>query len=182
MARRRLRRLLAVILAIQGVHLFEHVVQLVQVYAWHRPESRQLGLLGDALQFHGTAEWLHLGFNIALLTGILWIAPDVRAIVEDRRRVLAFLVLACGVETWHVIEHMAVTGNMLANGGGCPCPGILDRFVPEKILHFSYNALAFSGLAAVATPVIRRRRAVDPIAIPEPAWLAGHASPRSIAS
>lgn len=82
-------------------------------------------------------EWLHLAFNVSLLTAVLLF--------------------------WHVIEHLVVTGNMIANGG-CPCPGIFDRFVPETMLHLGYNAIALGGLAAV----VRAVGPSDPVPINTP--------------
>lgn len=153
---------LAGILGVQAAHFVEHIIQLVQVYALRLPEARALGALGAVFAFHGTEEWLHLGFNLSLLTALLWFLPFVRhQLGVWSRGYKAYLFIGVGIEMWHVIEHLVVTGNMIANGGGCPCPGILDRVVPENILHFGYNLTALSGLAAGVIPIlvaaIRRR-------------------------
>ena len=49
------------VLAIQGVHVIEHVIQLVQVYVFGIADDDALGLLGYVFQFNGTEEYLHLG-------------------------------------------------------------------------------------------------------------------------
>ena len=51
------------VVAIQGGHMVEHVVQLLQVYGFGVPDDDALGLLGYVVQFNGTEEWLHLGYN-----------------------------------------------------------------------------------------------------------------------
>lgn len=159
---RRAVGILAGILGVQAAHFVEHIIQLVQVYALRMPETRALGALGALFAFHGTEEWLHLIFNVALLTALLWFQPFVRHQNGAwSRPYRSYLFLGVGGEMWHVIEHLVVTGNMIANGGGCPCPGILDRIVPENILHFGYNVVALTGLAAGTIPIlvaaVRRR-------------------------
>jgi hypothetical protein len=159
---RRAVAILAGILGVQATHFVEHIIQLIQVYVLRIPEDRALGALGAVFELHGTEEWLHLVFNLSLLTGLLWFQPFVRHQLGSwSRPYKAYLFLGVGVEMWHVIEHLVVTGNMLANGGGCPCPGIGDRIVPENILHFGYNSLALMGLAAGTLPIliaaVRRR-------------------------
>ena len=58
---------LAAVVAVQGGHVVEHVIQLVQVFVLGVPDEDALGLLGYVLQFNGTEEWLHLGFNALYL-------------------------------------------------------------------------------------------------------------------
>jgi hypothetical protein len=58
------------VVAIQGGHVVEHVVQLLQVFAFGVPEQDALGLLGYILQFNGTEEWLHLGYNTLYLLAL----------------------------------------------------------------------------------------------------------------
>jgi hypothetical protein len=48
---------------IQGGHVIEHVVQLIQVLVFGVAEDDALGLLGYVVQFNGTEEWLHLAYN-----------------------------------------------------------------------------------------------------------------------
>lgn len=152
---RRSVAVLAGVLGVQATHFVEHIIQLFQVYVFRVPEDQALGALGAVFELHGTEEWLHLVFNLALLTALLWFRPFVRhELGVWTRSYRAYLFLGVGVEMWHVIEHLVVTGNMIANGGGCPCPGILDRIVPENILHFGYNIAALTGLAAGVVPIL----------------------------
>jgi len=61
---------MSAVVAIQGGHVVEHVIQLFQVFAFGVPEQDALGLLGYVLQFNGTEEWLHLGYNTFYLLAL----------------------------------------------------------------------------------------------------------------
>ena len=61
---------MSAVVAIQGGHVVEHVIQVFQVFAFGVPEDDALGLLGYVLQFNGTEEWLHLGYNTFYLIAL----------------------------------------------------------------------------------------------------------------
>jgi hypothetical protein len=150
------------VVLIQGGHVVEHIVQLVQVFVLGVPEEDALGLLGYVLQFNGTEEWLHLGYNAFYLLALyalilpLWrITPAVLPY-----RAFGFYVGASvWIETWHIVEHGVIIANVIANDG-CPCPGIGDVALglSDTVLHFIYNALAYAGLAYAYLLVRRDRR------------------------
>jgi hypothetical protein len=152
------------VVLVQGGHVVEHVVQLLQVTVFGVPDDRALGLLGYVIQFNGTEEWLHLGYNTIYLVSLyalivpLWrITPDVL-----RRSTFWFFVAASvWVETWHMVEHGVIISHVIANGG-CPCPGIGDVAlgVSDTVLHFFYNALAYAGIVAAYLVVLRDRGGV----------------------
>ena len=54
---------MSAVVAIQGGHVIEHMIQLVAGVRIRRAGGRSAGLLGYVLQFNGTEEWLHLGYN-----------------------------------------------------------------------------------------------------------------------
>jgi hypothetical protein len=60
----------AVVVAIQGIHVVEHIIQLVQVYVFGVADDDALGLLGAVFSFQGTEEWLHLVFNVSYLAAL----------------------------------------------------------------------------------------------------------------
>jgi hypothetical protein len=139
----------------------EHVVQMLQVFAFGVADEDALGLLGYVLQFNGTEEWLHLGFNALYLAALyalivpLWrITPNGLAMPVFA----TFLVASVWLETWHVVEHGVIISRVISNGG-CPCPGIGDAAlgVSDTILHFAYNLIAYSGVVVVFAVVLRRR-------------------------
>ena len=149
------------VVAIQGGHVVEHVIQLVQVFALGVPEQDALGLLGYVLQFNGTEEWLHLGYNLfyvlalyALIVPLWRITPAVLPI----RAFWFFIVASVWIETWHIVEHGVIISHVVANGG-CPCPGIGDVALglSDTILHFIYNALAYAGVVYVYALIVRHR-------------------------
>jgi len=154
--------LFVAVVFVQGIHVVEHVVQLVQVYAFGIPDDEALGLLGYVLAIQGTEEWLHLVFNsvyllslYALALPLLWLTPR----TVPAWAFGAFALAALGLETWHVVEHMVIVSNVIRNGG-CPCPGISDRVlgVTDTQLHFVYNAVAYAGTVIPFWYVVRGRR------------------------
>jgi hypothetical protein len=148
-------RFLAIYLAvvvIQGIHVVEHVIQLLQVYAFGVPDDQALGLLGYVFAFQGTEEWLHLVFNVTYLLALYLILFQVRHLVPRTVPYWAYFAFAAGgtgLETWHVIEHAVIITNVIRNNG-CPCPGIGDRAlgITDTVLHFFYNALAYAATLA----------------------------------
>ena len=150
--------------AVQGVHVVEHILQLIQVYLLGVPENDALGLLGYVFAFQGTEEWLHIAFNVSYLISLVIIAwglvwSRVAGSVVPGLAMAAFLVFGVWLEGWHVIEHLVIISNVIANNG-CPCPGILDAQlgVSDTILHFGYNAIAYAATALPLAYVLRHRR------------------------
>lgn len=153
------------LVVIQGVHMFEHVVQLAQVTVFGVVEDDALGLLGYVLAIQGTEEWLHLAFNGSYLLGLIALLVPLWRRVPTMLPLSAFLIFTAGValETWHSAEHAVIIANVLANDG-CPCPGILDSRtgVSDTYLHFGYNAAVYAAvLVAFGHLVSSRRRASD---------------------
>ncbi len=149
------------VVAIQGGHVIEHVIQLFQVFVFGVAEENALGLLGYVLQFNGTEEWLHLGYNTFYLLALyalilpLWrITPT----VIPTWAFWFFIVASVWMETWHIVEHGVIISHVIANSG-CPCPGIGDVALglSDTILHFFYNALAYAGVVYAYFLVLRQR-------------------------
>ena len=135
------------VVVVQGVHVFEHVIQLAQVYLLDVAEDDALGLLGYVFEFQGTEEWLHLAFNGTYLAALLLLVVPIwrhAPAAIPRSAFAVYLVGAVGLESWHVVEHIVIISNVVTNGG-CPCPGIGDRAlgVTDTQLHFVYNAVAY---------------------------------------
>jgi hypothetical protein len=150
------------VVVIQGGHVVEHIVQVLQVTVFSVPEADALGLLGYVVQFNGTEEWLHLGYNAFYLVSLfalilpLWrITPD----VLSRAGFWFFIAASVWLETWHMFEHGVIIANVISNGG-CPCPGIGDVALglSDTILHFFYNAVAYAGIALAYAAVLRDRQ------------------------
>jgi hypothetical protein len=149
------------VVLIQGIHVVEHVIQLVQVYLLGVAEDDALGLLGYVFQFQGTEEWLHLLFNASYLAALYVLLFPLRRLtpgIVPAWAFWAFVVWGVGLESWHVVEHLVIIANVLRNSG-CPCPGIGDRAlgITDTVLHFGYNAAAFTALLAPFWYVTRGR-------------------------
>lgn len=154
-----------VVVVVQSVHMFEHVLQLIQVTVWHVPDDEALGLLGYVFQLQGTEEWLHLFFNMALLTSLWLLLGPIRASspsVVPRWAYLVYVIGAVGLETWHEVEHLVIISRVLMNHG-CPCPGIGDAAlgVTDTVLHFIYNAVVTSAMLVPFWFVVRNRNRRD---------------------
>ena len=154
------------VVLIQGGHVVEHVVQLLQVTVFDVPDADALGLLGYLVQFNGTEEWLHLGYNSLYLVSLYALIVPLWRITPAVMPTGAFwFFLAAGVwvETWHMVEHGVIISHVIANGG-CPCPGIGDTAlgVSDKVLHFFYNAIAYAGIVLAYRYVLRTRAPADP--------------------
>ncbi len=153
---------LAGVMIVQGIHMFEHVLQLIQVFAWNVPDDDALGLLGYVFELQGTEEWLHLVFNLALLTSLYILLGPIRAAspsIVPRWGYLVYLFGAVGLETWHQIEHLVIISRVLMNSG-CPCPGIGDAAlgVTDTVLHFVYNLVVYSAMLVPFFFVFRFKR------------------------
>lgn len=152
-------RFLVIVVAVQGGHVIEHIVQTLQVFVFGVPEDEALGLLGYVLQFNGTEEWLHLVFNsVYLLSLYVLILPlwRITPAVLPTWAFALFVVASVWVETWHMVEHGVIISNVIASGG-CPCPGIGDVALglSDTILHLFYNGVAYAGVALALVFVLR---------------------------
>ncbi|HEV8535085.1 MAG TPA: hypothetical protein VGR87_05110 [Candidatus Limnocylindria bacterium] len=142
------RPLFTAVVVIQGIHVVEHIIQLIQVYVLGIPDDLALGLLGYVFQLQGTEEWLHLVFNVSYLLALLLLVAPLRRAVPGTVVPWAFytFLFAVGLEGWHNVEHAVIISNVIANGG-CPCPGIADAAlgIGDTVLHFFYNLVAYSA-------------------------------------
>jgi hypothetical protein len=155
------RPLFVGVVVVQGIHVIEHVIQLIQVFVLGIPDDKALGLLGYVFQLQGTEEWLHLVFNVTYLTSLLLIVLPLRREVPDVVPQWAYAAFVFGValEGWHNIEHAVIISNVLRNGG-CPCPGIGDVAlgITDTVLHFFYNAIAYSATVPAFLYFVSRTR------------------------
>jgi hypothetical protein len=155
---------LTTIVVIQGIHVVEHVVQLLQAEAFGVDSDHALGLLGYVLQFQGTAEYLHFAFNLGYLLALFAMIGPLSRLrgVAFGRNVLVIFLCSVYLEAWHMVEHVVIISNALASHG-CPCPGIGDRLtnLPDIVLHFFYNVLAYGGVVVIYRAVLRNRRSQD---------------------
>lgn len=153
-------RLFVAVIVVQGIHVVEHVIQLIQVFVLGIPDEKALGIVGYIFQFNGTEEWLHLAFNVTYLSALLALLGPVRGLVPYAvpRWAYALFAFGLGLEAWHNVEHAVIITNVIRNGG-CPCPGIGDVVlaIPDTVLHFFYNLIAYSATIPAFFSVVDRR-------------------------
>ena len=132
------QKALFVFLAIVIAHWAEHIVQGIQVFmlGMARPESR--GVLGQFIPWLATSEWLHYGYAIVMLAGLILLRPGMSGparIAWD---------IALWIQVWHHFEHalllgQAWTGIMLF-GQAVPT-SVVQILIPRVELHLLYNGL-----------------------------------------
>jgi len=131
---------LLVFFAIVLAHWAEHLAQAFQIYVlgWEVPESR--GVLGLAFPWLVTSEWLHYGYALIMLIGLIILQ---RGFVGRAR---TWWNIALAIQIWHHLEHLLllIQARSGSNLGGRPMPTSLIQFlVPRVELHLFYNAVVF---------------------------------------
>lgn len=142
------RDLLITTFVVQILHVGEHVVQVWQVHAADA-EIRK-GLAG---QWFDT-EWLHLGFNGVVLGGLAGGAWLYRH--ELARRfgpLLAWLLAAVVVQSWHVAEHVVRVVQYL-DSGVSPAPGIIGDDLGLVWFHFGINVSVIAGISVAVARLL----------------------------
>jgi hypothetical protein len=124
-------------------HMFEHVLQVTQVYVLNVDRADALGLLGIWLPRLMRAEVVHFGFSVYTLLAILLLGG---AIVGRARW---FGVIALSVQSWHLFEHtLLLTQRSIDNFflGTAGPSSLVELLIPRVELHFVYNATVFTGI------------------------------------
>lgn len=122
-----------VLVATQGGHFVEHVVQMVQIHVLDRSGPAARGVFGEL-----DVEWVHFGWNTWVLLAVVLL------LVRYRRNpwLRATLVIA----GWHEIEHAFILTKYLATDVPAH-PGLLSEggavggglSLARPDLHFLYN-------------------------------------------
>lgn len=140
-------------LGVQSFHMFEHMVQVWQVYVTE--SASHAGILGQQVN----TEWVHLTFNLAILVllGVLWReARDV-----DARFIAgagaAWTVAAIAVQSWHVVEHVAKTAQHVTRGVAIG-PGLLGDDLGLVWFHFGINLAVYVGTVIAVAMLVSTLR------------------------
>jgi hypothetical protein len=127
---------LAVVLA----HWAEHLVQAYQVWALHMPRHHALGVLGMVWPWLVHSEWMHYGYALVMLAGLVALWPGMVG------RARAWWGVALALQFWHHLEHGLLLGQALTGwrlGGGAAPASLLQLVVPRVELHLFYNSIVF---------------------------------------
>ncbi|TDQ00350.1 hypothetical protein [Labedaea rhizosphaerae] len=119
-------------------HWAEHVAQAWQVWVLQWPRPKSGGLLGLAYPWLVSSEWLHYGYAVVMLAGLLLLRPAIGG------RARKWWSAALWIQVWHHFEHLlllvqALTGSYLL-GRAVPT-SVVQLIFPRIELHLFYNAL-----------------------------------------
>jgi hypothetical protein len=134
------RAALIVFLVVVLAHWAEHLVQAYQIWVLGYPRPQARGILGQVFPWLVTSEWLHYGYALVMLAGLLLLRPGFRG------RARTWWTVALVIQFWHHIEHLllliqAQTGHYFF-GGKVPT-SVLQVFLPRVELHLFYNSVVF---------------------------------------
>jgi hypothetical protein len=136
----RARVLFLAVVLFQGVHELEHVVQVVQAFVFNVRGAA--GLLGSVFGL----EPVHFAYNALFLTlvGVAFASFGVRRRVGVARPVGVAVLLgfALGLQSYHVVEHLAKIEQYLSSGVN-GVPGLLGAYFNPIWLHFWLNTVAY---------------------------------------
>ncbi len=127
---------MAVVLA----HWAEHLVQAYQVWGLGMPRQHSLGVLGMLWPWLVHSEWLHYGYALVMLAGLLLLRPAMQG------RARTWWNVALALQFWHHLEHALLLAQALTGWrlGGGPAPSsLVQLLVPRIELHLFYNAVVF---------------------------------------
>ena len=135
---------------LQGAHMVEHVVQMVQIHVLHLTGTAARGVFG-ALDI----EWVHFIWNTLVFVALallVWRFP---------RNPLLWVTLA--IATWHQVEHSYILSVYLRTGVS-GTPGLLSKGgalggglpLTRPDLHFFYNLLETATLFGAFGHQLRR--------------------------
>ncbi|WP_235432094.1 hypothetical protein [Nocardiopsis sp. RV163] len=156
------RLCMRIFLVIVLAHWAEHIVQAVQIYVmdWPVPEAR--GLLGMPFPWLVTSEWMHYGYALIMLIGLLLLLPG----FVGRARVWWSVSLL--LQVWHHFEHLLLLVQAMigVNIAGNEAPiSLVQMLIPRVELHLFYNTVVFIPMALAmylhARPNDREREAMN---------------------
>jgi hypothetical protein len=131
---------LKVFLFIVVAHWAEHLVQAYQIWVLGRPRPAARGVLGQLFPWLVTSEWLHYGYAIVMLAGLLLLRPG---FVGQAR---VWWTVALVIQFWHHIEHLLLLIQALTDtyffGASVPT-SLAQVFFPRVELHLFYNSIVF---------------------------------------
>jgi hypothetical protein len=138
------------LVVLQGAHMVEHIVQMVQIHVLHLTGPAARGVFGML-----DIEWVHFIWNSLVLVALallVWRYP---------RNVLLWITLV--VSVWHQAEHSYILSVYLRTGVS-GTPGLLAKGgkiagglpITRPDLHFFYNLIETAPLFGAFAHQLRR--------------------------
>lgn len=134
------RRAMWAFLAVVLAHWAEHLLQAWQIWAMGMPRHHALGALGMAWPWLVHSEWLHYGYALVMLAGLLLLWPGMSG------RARTWWGIALALQFWHHLEHALLLTQALGGwrlGGGAAPSSIIQLVIPRVELHLFYNSVVF---------------------------------------
>lgn len=133
-------RALWAFMAVVLMHWAEHLFQAWQIWAMGMPRHHALGALGTLWPWLVHSEWLHYGYALVMLAGLLVLWPGMAG------RARTWWGVALALQFWHHLEHALLLTQVLGGWrlGGGPAPSSLVQLVMPRVeLHLFYNSVVF---------------------------------------
>ncbi len=135
---RKYNLMLKIFAGLMVAHWLEHIVQAYQVWVLGYERHHAGGLLGQIFPWLMHSEWLHFGYALLTLAGLLLLY---RAFTSQA---LVWWQVAVVIQVWHLVEHSLLFAQ--AQGGfvlwGAKEPtSVLQLFFPRIELHLFYNSV-----------------------------------------
>lgn len=145
---------LAGFLFIVLAHWAEHIAQALQIYVlgWQAKEAG--GVLGLAVLWLVTSEWLHYGYALIMLIGLIMLRPG----FVGRSR--TWWSVALGIQVWHHFEHLLLLIQALTDSyllGRAVPTSIVQLIAPRVELHLFYNTIVFVPMVVAMVLHLRPR-------------------------
>jgi hypothetical protein len=134
------RRALAAFMAVVLAHWAEHLLQAWQIWAMGMPRHQALGALGTVWPWLVHSEWLHYGYALVMLAGLLVLYPGMAG------RARTWWGIALALQFWHHLEHGLLLAQVMGGwrlGGGTAPTSLIQLVVPRVELHLFYNSVVF---------------------------------------
>ncbi|MFE1101881.1 hypothetical protein ACFW4K_15290 [Nocardiopsis alba] len=151
------RLCLRLYLVIVIAHWAEHIVQAIQIYVLDWPIEEARGVLGMPFPWLVTSEWMHYGYALIMLIGLLLLLPG----FAGRSR--TWWTISLLIQVWHHFEHLLLLVQAIngVNIGGADAPtSLIQLLIPRVELHLFYNTLVFVPMV-VAMYLHTRPNAAD---------------------
>lgn len=147
---------LAIFMVVVLAHWSEHVAQAIQIWVLGWPVPKARGVLGEPFPWLIKSEWLHYGYALVMLIGLILLRPGFTG------RARTWWNIALIIQVWHHLEHLllliqATTHSYLAHRA-VPT-SILQLFFPRVQLHLFYNALVTAPM--VVAVILHRRPSAE---------------------
>ncbi len=139
------KRALTAFAFVSVAHWAEHLVQAAQVWLLDRPRTAARGVLGAVFPWLVHSEWLHYGYAVVMLLGLVALLPAFTG------RARTWWTAALIVQMWHHAEHalLLYQAQTHQNLFGEPVPtSIVQLVFPRVELHLIYNAIVTIPMVA----------------------------------